>query len=139
MTDLDRAIAQAKTEVTADVKAGRVPRSVASFSELHDHVDANEYGGLTDERADFDLDFANALQTAVDEWIKGGGLVRTILVHLNVEVDADDPRNADEIGDLVLAALEVGMEGAPGDLASGNSLDGASERVTITAPLVEEV
>lgn len=70
--DLDTAIAQAKTEILDDIREGRVPRDVASFTELHDHVDANEYGGLCDERSDFDLDFANAMQTAVDEWIKGG-------------------------------------------------------------------
>ena len=71
---LDRAIAQAKDEVAADVKAGVVPRTVASFSDLHDHVDANEYGGLCDERSDADEDFANALQDAVDSWIKEGNL-----------------------------------------------------------------
>lgn len=74
MNDLEKAIAQAKAEITDDVKTGRVPRNVTSFGDLHDHVDANEYGGLCDERGDFDIDFANALQNAVDEWIKNGGL-----------------------------------------------------------------
>lgn len=37
---------------------------------------------------------------------------RTILVHLNVTVEGEDPRNADEIAETLAAALHVGMEGA---------------------------
>lgn len=33
---------------------------------------------------------------------------RTILVHLNVAVPADDDRSAEEIADALMAALEVG-------------------------------
>lgn len=62
---------------------------------------------------------------------------RTVLVHLNVEVPADDERNADEIGDLILGALEVGLEGAPGSLASDDEL--TTHGLTVSAPLVEEV
>src|SRR5438874_1072359 len=35
-------------DVTVDVKAGRVPITVRSFSQLHDYVDANGYGGAFD-------------------------------------------------------------------------------------------
>ena len=35
-------------DVTVDVKAGRVPITVKSFSQLHDYVDANGYGGAFD-------------------------------------------------------------------------------------------
>ena len=80
-TELGRAIADAKTEILDDVKRGIVPRDVASFSELHDHVDANEYGGLCAERFDIgfanDSEFANAMQAAVDEWIRSGGVAAT--------------------------------------------------------------
>lgn len=66
---------------------------------------------------------------------------RTILIHLNVEVRDDDPRNADEVGDLVLGALEVGLEGAPGWIGGG--LESGAEVVlrgmVVCAPLVEEV
>jgi hypothetical protein len=62
---------------------------------------------------------------------------RTILVHLNVEVPVTDERNADEVGDFVLSALEVGLEGAPGDLASGNIV--TLKGMEICAPLVDEV
>lgn len=54
----------------------RVPSSVASFSELHDYVDANEYGGLCEDWAmegDY-IAFGNAVQDAVDAWIRAGGV-----------------------------------------------------------------
>lgn len=68
-------------------------------------------------------------------------MTRTILIHLNVEATDDDPRNGDEIGDFILAALEVGLEGAPGDLASGNTLSTSPDghRLIVCAPLVEEI
>lgn len=63
---------------------------------------------------------------------------RTVLVHLNVEVPPNDDRSGDEVADFVLAAVEVGLEGAPGDLASGSELTTKSGLV-VCAPLVEEV
>lgn len=73
--DLADAVARGKREILADVAAGRVPPP-ASFSELHDHVDANEYGGLCDTYGDFETygnEFANDVQDALDEWIRDGG------------------------------------------------------------------
>lgn len=72
----------AKTEILGDVKDGAVPADVSSFSELHDHVDANEYGGLCDDRLldgddgfpEWVTDMANETQSLVDQWIKDGGL-----------------------------------------------------------------
>lgn len=137
------AVEQAKQEIISDVKKGVVPK-VVNFSELDDHVDANCYGGLCDERGDMSMEDAAKVQDAVDDWIKRGGLIpvelekkRTILIHLNVEVDPSDERNRDEIGDFVLAALEVGLEGAPGDLASGSEL--VTSTLTVCATLVEEI
>jgi hypothetical protein len=71
----NNAVDRAKLEIIADIAAGRVPSSVRTFSELHDHVDANEYGGLCDPDAygKFDTGFANAVQSAVDTWLAGGG------------------------------------------------------------------
>lgn len=80
-----------KTEILADVQNGIVPASVASFSELHDYVDANLYGGTealldgfdaampdTDEGHSTALialcDLANPAMDAVDAWIKAGGI-----------------------------------------------------------------
>jgi hypothetical protein len=71
---VEEAVAQAKTEIRADVANGHVPRTVASFSELHDYVDANEYGGLCNERSDWTNEQGNDVQTRLDEWIKSGVL-----------------------------------------------------------------
>jgi hypothetical protein len=47
--NLQETIARMKSEILADIVAGTVPASVSSFSELHDYVDANEYGGFCDD------------------------------------------------------------------------------------------
>lgn len=89
---LEQTVQRMKSEVLADVARGQVPNSVASFGDLHDYVDANEYGGFCeDELADAmiahfggrDADegmpdafitFMNDAQTAIDTWIKEGGV-----------------------------------------------------------------
>lgn len=75
--DLPATIERAKQEILKDVRAGHVPDSCQSFSELHDHVDANGYGGAFevgfDEGQEF-CEFWNQVQDAVDQWIKQGGL-----------------------------------------------------------------
>jgi hypothetical protein len=94
-TRLDRAVIRAKREILDDVSVGRVPIDVSDFAELHDYVDANEYGGLCDpalegseqwrsevvgpdddddEGNDRWITFGNALQDRVNAWIEGGGL-----------------------------------------------------------------
>jgi hypothetical protein len=62
---------------------------------------------------------------------------RTVMVHINVTVGDVDPRNAEEVGDFILAALEVGLEGAPGSLASGDELSIGDLSVSVT--LVDEI
>lgn len=68
-----------KCEVLADMASGRVPGTVTTFSELHDHVDANEYGGFCDEdngpfggfiNASWFMWFTDAAQCEVDKWLK---------------------------------------------------------------------
>ena len=70
-----------KTEILADIAKGIVPSTVASFSELHDYVDANGYGGLFDgplpsemEEEDGDIYDActNRAQDIVNAWLKAG-------------------------------------------------------------------
>jgi hypothetical protein len=67
-----------KAEVLADIEAGNVPTTVASFSELHDYVDANEYGGLCTDACPFDCgsdadaDVVNEAQTTVSLWLRRG-------------------------------------------------------------------
>ena len=88
----DQTIAKMKAEILADIAAGRVDAGeVAGFSDLHDFVDANCYGGMdTDdwlkqgnqlfpaaEGEDPEVMFSEALiaaintmQDAVDAWIR---------------------------------------------------------------------
>lgn len=77
---LEERIALAKRAILADVAAGNVPRTIRSFAKLHDYVDANEYGGWGqvdpkwEYRSGADAPMANAVQVAIDAWIKAGGL-----------------------------------------------------------------
>jgi len=74
-TTLEQAIERSKCEILGDVAAGIVPVTCASYSELHDYIDANGYGGAFEH--DFEneeTDFWNAVQDAVDAWIKAGEL-----------------------------------------------------------------
>lgn len=64
-------VAKAKSEILADIEAGRVPASVRSFSELHNYVDANFYGGIEFEGIE-DADTFNAMSDAVNEWLSRG-------------------------------------------------------------------
>lgn len=79
---------QAKAEIHADVAAGIVPKTVRSFAELHDYVDANVYGGFCEGEeglwpfdgtdsdgstfgwTDETVTEMNDVQNALDEWIK---------------------------------------------------------------------
>jgi hypothetical protein len=83
-----KAVETVKGEVAEDVTAGIIPEGVETFSHLHDWVDANMYGGDdADALWDDALDHAeaarqgidpyralNAMQEAVDQWIRSGGL-----------------------------------------------------------------
>ncbi len=80
----DWAVLRAKLEIAEDMGNGIVPSTVKSYSELHDHVDANEYGGACevdppDEDSGLGRDFYDlhveaiiAMQDVVDAWIKAG-------------------------------------------------------------------
>lgn len=68
-------VERCKREILEDIRAGRHPQTVASFSELHDHVDANEYGGATEgefDGSDEACAFWNRVQNDVDAWLKAG-------------------------------------------------------------------
>jgi hypothetical protein len=74
--DTLNAVAFSISQILNDIQSGRVPNTVASFSELHDYVDANEYGNLCDESSGIDWlssDYAEAVQNAVNIWIQLGG------------------------------------------------------------------
>lgn len=54
-------------------------------------------------------------------------MTRTVLVHLNVEVPDSDPRDADQIGEAISGALEVGSD------------DESVSGLTIVVALTDEV
>ncbi len=92
---IEASVAQAVNEIVRDVQQGVVPK-VVNFSELHDHVDANEYGGLTTKWGDLSIEDAAKVQEEVDLFIKKGGLInvrvdkkREFLVHLNIQIPVD--------------------------------------------------
>jgi hypothetical protein len=78
-------VARAKEEVLNDAgsaessSGGTMPEFPASFSELHDYVDANEYGGLCDDGV-FETvraleeatgrNLVDEVQGAVDAWLR---------------------------------------------------------------------
>jgi hypothetical protein len=75
-------IKRARQEILKDVAAGRVPATVQSFAELHDHIDANEYGGGREwPEKEWSTDrfctFWNHVQDVLDRWIRAGGLHTT--------------------------------------------------------------
>lgn len=92
-TQLEVTVFRMKEEILSDVRELKVPVDVKSFSELHDYVDANEYGGFCEDDGITDsliaqyggrdedegmpqgvLDFMNAAQSTISVWIADGGL-----------------------------------------------------------------
>ena len=89
---IEATVAQMKREILLDMQNGDVPTTVKTIGDLHDFIDANCYGGFCDDDyADFliahfggrdeqesmpqaMLDFMNACQNLVDEWLGGGDL-----------------------------------------------------------------
>ena len=64
---VEATIDTAKGEILKDVVNGHVPATCKTFSELHDYVDANEYGHP-------DIKIAVLLQEELHKWIVGGAL-----------------------------------------------------------------
>lgn len=119
---LDLMVERMKREIIEDVRAGVVPKSVKSFSELHDHVDANCYGGFCSDQVmsaltlhfggrrdeampEHLVDFINRAQNGIDSWIKSGDLVRA------VDREASQTEN---IRDLVVGVLRDMCDGTYG-------------------------
>ena len=48
-SQIDQMVERMQGEILAHVAQGRIPTNVSSFADLHNHVDANIYGGLTDD------------------------------------------------------------------------------------------
>ena len=63
----------AKSQILDDVADGTIPSTVATYSELHDYVDANMYGGDDLTSAE-----AGPLQEEIHAWITEGGISAAI-------------------------------------------------------------
>lgn len=67
-----------QVEILNDIRNGVVPDTVRSFSELHDYVDANGYGGAFEAWSegctenDAFCRFWDRAQNACDRWLKAG-------------------------------------------------------------------
>lgn len=66
------AVERSKREITADIVAGTLPTTVSTFSELHDYVDANCYGGLCDGVIDLTTNVGMRVQEQVHQWLAAG-------------------------------------------------------------------
>jgi hypothetical protein len=85
MTSIDSYATKVREMILDDVRGGRVPATVRDFSELHDHLDANDYldqaGVQWGDSGDTEADLADviAVQDAVHAWLQSGGIVRELL------------------------------------------------------------
>jgi hypothetical protein len=84
---LEQTVSRMKSEILDDINKGVIPNKVNSFSELHDYVDANTYGGFCEDKVADALieffggrtkdegmpekfhDYMNQAQTSIDEWL----------------------------------------------------------------------
>lgn len=98
--DFQKTVARMKDEIMSDVRSGRIPASCASFSDLDDCVDANEYGGFCDDDLadewikkyggrdtneaypDGYMKLIDESQRAIDTWLKDGGIAFSKLADL---------------------------------------------------------
>lgn len=79
--EVARLVADAmQSGIRLDIDSGIVPRSVTSFEDLHDYVDANEYGGepltsleeaLGEDRTTY-INILNSSTDLVDAWLRAG-------------------------------------------------------------------
>lgn len=76
-TTLDALIKRMKAEILSDMRSGTLPVSVCSFSDLHDYVNANCYGGSVVEDVERDIALLNEAQNAVGAWLKRSTLSNT--------------------------------------------------------------
>lgn len=91
---LEDSIERMKQEILEDVQASKVPRDITCFSDLDFYADANAYGGFCEDELseamiahyggrdahegmpEGMLRHIHNAQTAVDEWIELGGILK---------------------------------------------------------------
>jgi tRNA A37 threonylcarbamoyladenosine dehydratase len=81
MNAMNKVIKAAKTEILQDLANGVIPE-VKTFEDLHDYVDANEYGMVkfnelhedVEDNWDYVVEFMDDVQIHLNLWIKYNGL-----------------------------------------------------------------
>ena len=76
--NLEKTILRMKSEILHDISDGTIPADIMYFKDLHNYVDANEYGGFTDKGdrvlnglpIDQKIDVMNYCTQVVDHWLK---------------------------------------------------------------------
>lgn len=91
-SEIAAAVAFVKVEIRADQEAGIIPANVTTFSQLHDYVDANTYGGFSTpgHRADWSTDDLITVQEGVQEWLEATAPVGDLTLTLTLTVDAKE-------------------------------------------------
>jgi len=90
--DTKSLIERIRAEVIEDALDGTIPSTVRDYSELHDFVDANGYGGLFDDDCPLkagsqaDMDIINDASDSVSGWLHRGGLLLALR-----DIHRDDP------------------------------------------------
>jgi hypothetical protein len=115
-------VERAKREILSDVQDGTLPALVQCFSDLHDFVDAYEYGGA-DKTA-----FGKEVQKQLDAWMKTGVLGRSVsepsrairaqraLEVYNADLGERGPVDADTVRDLMHDILHwLAQQSQPND------------------------
>lgn len=73
LATIDAIVVQMKVEITDDIAAGIVPEAVATFSELHNFVDANTYAldhvATLAKSRDW-IEFVNDASYQIDVWLR---------------------------------------------------------------------
>lgn len=95
-TELKKRFKRGKKEIQLDILDGTLPKDVKSFSQLHEYVDANKYGGFFDPdyKLTYSYTFENDVQTLLDHWIKKRYLK-------NVKKDLAEKRLRNDVGDIL--------------------------------------
>lgn len=93
---VEESIQRMKVEILSHILRKIIPDTVQCFADLHDYVDANEFGGFCDDELadamvihyggrdthegmpEAMLEHINAAQDAITEWIESGEMHKTL-------------------------------------------------------------
>lgn len=124
-----------KRQIIDDVRADVVPAAVRDFSDLHLHVDANEYliqSGVPWETGDdgnVDLGPTNAVTDLVHAWLQQGGIVRSLIDVGAIVLDDLDALDERPFVDAFLADVESWQPDATTEPYGREEIEDAVSRI----------